>query len=266
MVAQEMLSRVKTDFFAILIPGSFIMGVIVSVVLVFTQYDTELCIMERFNSFFETLKGNWVLSFIVFIMIFLVGNLLHSIRVNKVDRIANFFFNGLIKEPRDKAHFENPFPYRAMLEEIKTGLLKVKLIEDIPLPEDRDTLHDVFIYWKTVIRMDSPGSFHHIQDLEGRVRMFAGMFWAGVVGILGSIGSIVTLSSFIFNEAAWSVWGGYILFMFIISVIISAAFSLSLKHARSEEVKAVFLTYLYLQKKMREEKREKGKEKGSVLG
>lgn len=262
MVAQEMFSRVKSDFFAILIPGSFIMGVIVSGVLVFTQYDTELCIMERFNSFFNTLKDNWVLSFIAFIMIFLVGNLIRSIRVNKVDRIANFFFNGFIKEPRDKAHFENPFPYRAVLEEIKTGLLKVKLIEDIPLPENRDTLHDVFIYWKTVIRMDSPGSFHHIQDLEGRVRMFAGMFWAGVVGIFGSI---VTLLSFIFNEAACSVWKFYIIFMLIISVIISAAFSLNLKHVRNQEVINVFLTYLYLQKKMKEEKREKGKEKGNIL-
>lgn len=262
MVAQEMFSRVKTDFFAILIPGSFIMGVFVSGVLVFTQYDTNIGIMGRFNSLFGTLKDNWVLSFIAFIMIFLVGNLLRSIRVNKVDRIASFFFKRFIKESRDQEYYRNPFPYRPLLEKIKKGLLEVKLIVDIPLPEDRNTLHDVFIYWKTVIRMDSPGSFHHIQDLEGRVRMFAGMFWAGVTGILGSI---VTSLSIISNEAARSVWGVYILLMFITSVIISAALSLSLKHARSQEVINVFLTYLYLQKKMKGEKREKGKERGNIL-
>jgi hypothetical protein len=264
MAVEEMLPKIKSDFFAILIPGSFVIGVIVSGVLVFTQYDTKTGIMDRFNPLFDTMKGNWIFSLIAFVMIFLVGNLLRALRVNNVDKISNFLFKRFIKNPFDKPLFETLFPYRETLKYIKAELLQVKLIEDITLPEDKNAWHDIYNYWKMAICIESPGSFYLIQDLEGRVRMFAGMFWAGAAGILGSV--IIALGFFI-NGAAMSVWGGYILFMFILSAIIAVSFALNLKRVRRQEVISVFLAYLYLQKRAKDEdKKEKGKEKGSVLG
>jgi hypothetical protein len=259
MAVQEVLSKVKSDFFAILIPGSFVMGVIVSGALVFTQTNANIGKMDRFGPFLDTLKSNWVLSFMAFVMIFLVGNLFRSIRVNWVDKITNLLFKRFIKDPWIKSLYEDPFPYRPILERIKTEFLKINLIDDISLPEDKNSLHDIYNYWKMAICIEAPGSFSIIEDLEGRVRIFAGMFWAGIVGIIGSM--IISLG-FIFNEAARSVWGVYILFMSIISVIIAIAFGLSLKRVRSQEVISVLLAFLYLQRRVKDdEKRKKGKDK-----
>ncbi len=262
MAAQEVLSKVKSEFFAILIPGSFVMGVIVSGALAFTQTDANTGKMGRFGTVLDTLKGNWIFAFLAFVMIFLVGNLFRSIRVNRADSIANFLFKRFIKASWLKPLYEEPFPYRTFLEKIKTRLLQVNLIEDITLPadpKDNSSLHDIYNYWKTVICIETPGSFNITKELEDRVRLFAGMFWAGVGGIIGSI--IISLG-FIFNEASRSVWGLYILFMSIISVIIAIAFGLSLKRVRSQEVISVLLAFLYLQRRVKdEEKRKKGKDK-----
>ncbi len=264
MAVEETLSKVKSDVFAILIPGFFITGVIVSAVLVFTQTDAKIGIIKRFGPFFKTLKGNWILTFIAFVIIFLAGNFLRSIKVTIADNVANFLFKRFIKASWTKLFYGNPFPYRDLLEKIKLILLQNKLIEDIPLPVDKHSLYILFQYWKMVICIEKSGSFSYIQEFESRVRMFAGMFWAGSCGIGGSI---LISASFIFNKAACIVWWKYILLMFLVSVIIAVIFSRSLKRVRSEEVISVFIAYLFIQRSKKEEdKKEKVKEKGNLFG
>lgn len=268
MGADDMLSKVKTEILAILIPGTFVTGVILSDVLTYTQDTSTNCVLERFSPFFEVLRSNWILIFLVFVFIFLIGNLIRTIRVNRVDKMGDILFKRFIKDSWTKDLYHESFPYPKMLEKIKEELVQARLVEDFPLPKDKRGLHDLYNYWKTMICIDAPASFAFTQDLESRVRMFAGMFWAGVAGIVGSFLAII---SFSFNQAAYTVWGVYILVMLGLSVTLMLAFGLNLKRVRGQEVSSVFLAFLYIQKKNKdtenkEKAQEKTKEKGNLLG
>ncbi len=259
MPTSTALSRVKSDFFEILIPGFFVLVIILSVGLAFTQTKPGVSFTEITTPIIDLLKDNWVLSLITFIMVYLIGNLIRSIRVSVADRINKKIYYKITKNPIDKLVYESSFPYPLYLEHLKKQLMESELISDFPLPK-KENLYPAYNFWKMAICSESPDAFNYIQEFESRVRLFSGMFWAGVFGIVGSTALFILC---LLNKAAWPVWGMYTLILFIVSVLSVIAFGRNIQRVRSQEVYSVFMEFHFLLKKKEEEKRKSKEDKTS---
>ena len=246
MPATTVLSRVKTDFFAILVPGFFIFAVIVSFFLAFTHKDPKISILERIKPFFDNLKEYWPLAIFLIVIGYLLGNLIRAIRVTTADKFSKTIFSRLAITEEKKLFYKGSFPYPIILNEIRKHLNDSDLIADITLPEEEKPLYSAWNFWKITIGLEFPDMFNYIQNLESRVRLFAGMFWAGLVGI------IVSLSIFggcIFNNVIKVVWLKYNLYLFFASAALFTMFGMNLRRVRREEARSVFMGYLALQNK-----------------
>lgn len=186
MPTTTVLSRVKTDFFAILVPGFFIFGVILSIFLAFTHKDPKTSILKRIEPFFRTLKEYWLLVIILIIIGYLLGNLIRAIRVTTADKFSKTIFSRLVISEEKRLIYKGSFPYPLILDKIRQDLIDSKLIAKIALPK-KNCLYNAWNFWKITIGLQFPDMFNYIQNLESRVRLFAGMFWAGLVGIIGSL-------------------------------------------------------------------------------
>jgi hypothetical protein len=248
MPTTTLLSKVKTDFFAILVPGFFIFGVIVSFFLAFTHKDTNISILERIKPFFKILKDYWPLVIVLIVIGYLLGNLIRAIRVTTADKFSKIIFSRLAISEEKKLFYKNSFPYPDILNKIRQDLIDSKLIASITLPNG-NCLYSAWNFWKITIGLEFPDMFNYIQNLESRVRLFAGMFWAGLLGI---IGSLVIFGGCIFNNVIKVVWLDYNIYLFFTSAVLFFMFGMNLRRVRREEARSVFMGYLALQKKMKE--------------
>jgi len=249
MPTTTVLSRVKTDFFAILVPGFFIFGVIVSFFLAFTHKNPKISILERIKPLFITLKEYWPLVIILIVIGYLLGNLIRAIRVTTADKFSKTIFSPLAITEEKKLIYKSAFPYPNILDDIREHLFDSKLIANITLPKEAKPLYSAWNFWKITIGLESPDMFNYIQNLESRVRLFAGMLWAGLLGI------IVSLSIFagcIFNNVISVVWLEYNIYLFLTSAALFTMFGMNLRRVRREEARSVFMGYLALQKKKKE--------------
>lgn len=245
MFSSTELSRVKTNFLAILVPGTFVFGVMLSVYLAFTQKDPNITLSKHIKFFLKVLQAYWLLAIIFIIIGYLVGILIRSIRVNYADELSKKIFSKFDTRKSGKNLYESEFPYPVMLEKIKKGLVDFKLIRDIKLP--KNDLHDVYLFWKIMICSELPEVFDYIYTMESTVRLFAGMFWAGLLGIIGSL-SIFVGCIFSFDIIG-VVWWKFNIYMLVISVTISIMFGGNIRRVRRQEVQAVFNAYLVLKEK-----------------
>lgn len=242
MLTRTVLSRVKTDFFAILVPGFFIFGVIVSFFLAITHKDINISILDRIEPFFKLLKENWPLVIVLIVIGYLLGNLIRAIRVIYADKFCKTIFS----------RYKCSFPYHYILDKIREHLIDSNLIDDITLPKEDKPLYNAWNFWKITIGLEFPDMFSHIQNLESRVRLFAGMFWAGLLGIIGSL-SIFGVC--IFNNVIKVVWWEYNFYLSIASAALFTMFGMNLRRVRREEARAVFMGYLALQNKKKEKEK-----------
>lgn len=82
--------------------------------------------------------------------------------------------------------FQSRFPYWNALRVNYRKLKEYKTcVPKVTLPSN-DAPHGmaVFDYWKMVLCTEAPEAFAYTQSLEARVRMFAGMIWAGLLGLV----------------------------------------------------------------------------------
>jgi hypothetical protein len=258
MPATTIMSRVKNDFFAILAPGSFILVIIASVSLAFTRIGSSGGIIDRITPFFDVIKGYWPSLFVLFILAYLVGILVRAVRVNLADTISKKLFVKWNKRTWLQLGYKSPFPYPVVLEEIKEQLTESKLVTDFPVPGEKN-LHNAYNFWKMAICYESREVFNYIQAQESIVRLFAGMFWAGLIGV---IGSIVTLVGCLLNKEIRGVWLEYAIVMLAVSVVILVMFGMNIRRVRAQEVTFVFMAYLVIHhKKEQEEEKNKPKKK-----
>lgn len=248
MATTTILSRVKTDFFAILVPGSFVFCVVVSVYMAFRYPDVT--IKSMLDSSLKYLKEYWPLVIIFIIVGYLLGNVIRSIKVNTADRTAKKLFSRLVASEWDQLLFSSGFPYPKMLEKILEQLERSNLVDKTGLP-DSESLHNAYNYWKISICSTMPDVFIYIENLESRARLFVGMFWAGFTGLLGSIPISIAIALGYVEKSHWIEFN---IIMVLASGLIFYMFGSRIRRVRSQEVGTVFMAYLFLQQKKREEK------------
>jgi len=111
-----------------------------------------------------------------------------------------------------------------------------------PTDEELEHLHIPFNFFKVTLCAESANTFIYTQTLEARVRLFAGMFWAGIGNLF-----LFSLSIFIIilcNESLdYLVW---IIIFSILTILITLIIAFRFPWIRGQEVEYVFLSYLAL--------------------
>ncbi len=109
----------------------------------------------------------------------------------------------------------------------------------------RDAMEGVHIatfdYWKTVLNQRCPSAFALAQVLEGRVRMFVGMFWASCLSFTLQAAAAISI---LFTAEARAIWLPCTFGLLLASALFALFFGWRLRFVRAEEAHKVFLGYL----------------------
>ena len=138
--------------------------------------------------------------------------------------------------------FKSEFPYPEAMRDFLTNLTERSTPTELALKKLPD-LSQVgsqrqFNHWKNVLCMHSPDAFNHYQTFEARTRFFAGMLWAGFVGLLG--GSTLAVQG--------GLPAGFQLAL--LSLLLIGAYGIQFRRVRIQEVVVLFSLYVsYLQTK-----------------
>ena len=117
--------------------------------------------------------------------------------------------------------------------------------------ETEETWHSAYNFWKAELCRESATAFEYTQELEGRVRLFATMIWASLLGLFaGVIGLLLTFTSPVGNS-----WIIVMFIMVTLSAFICFIFGSHLRRVRGQEVASVFLAYVSLTLKRSQEKK-----------
>jgi hypothetical protein len=133
-------------------------------------------------------------------------------------------------------------------QEIKTknDLKKYSTTKLKPTPintKEKNRLHSCYNYWKTVLCQEKPDSFALCKEYEARVRLFAGMYWAGFFGKWFSIAGIVCGIAHLFLHQ-WYYSLVTLGIGAIASYAIQASFGRSLRRVRIQEVTTTYAAYV----------------------
>ena len=99
-----------------------------------------------------------------------------------------------------------------------------------------------FDYFKLYVCANSPHTFDYLRSFEARVNLFAGVFWAGVIGIVS--GSVVVIGTH--SDEIPSVWLRPGISLIAVSLFFAGMFGQRLVRVRRLEVIYHFLAYLNL--------------------
>jgi len=94
---------------------------------------------------------------------------------------------------------------------------------------------DTFNYWKDVLSFRAPEAFAFYQTFEMRSRFFAGMFWAGALGVLGAIYAVIEY------RGGAMLWIGQLL---ALSAAMVVAFGLQLRRVRQQEARVLLTLFV----------------------
>lgn len=263
MPADTALSRVtKSDFFAILGSGTYVMasyGLIAAAVL---NHGQNLNARATVVWLSVTIENHWPVAVASFFFAFLVGNMLRALPVNLVDNWSGRWFGWLGTRKKrgktneyHKALWEDSFPYGKMLE-LELKALKLNMADlDFSIPPE-DTRHSHYNFWKAEICRESTAAFEFTQELEGRVRLFATMCWAALLGLVAGIVGILL-------RACGALDAGWLHTMFVLSALsalICFVFGSQVRRVRGQEVASVFCAYMSLILQRSRDRKTKEKE------
>ncbi|MBI3418380.1 MAG: hypothetical protein HY043_24080 [Verrucomicrobia bacterium] len=120
--------------------------------------------------------------------------------------------------------------------------------------QDESRLHDIFNFWKMVLCQEAESAFLFTQELEARVRLFAGMFWAGAVGLaITLVGSFLVAMNFFGIHLIKPDWCKPLALLTGLSLILCALFGSQLRRVRKHEVRQLFTAYLALYRRDRQQ-------------
>ncbi len=227
MPAESMINKFnKVDFFSVFPSGFYSLTVII---LTFSPPSQNQGFLERLSLVVNQVKSEpaWLL-FILFGS-FLLGSIFRALRVSWAEWVTPPFTSG--------------FPYPALLQKALKNLkdnASASGIEKSQLPDlNKEMNSDIYNFWKDTLCLRNPTSFEYYQSFEAQARFSAGMVWAGLTGILGSV--IIIIRSFSLNN--WFFWQ-----MLGISFAIYLAFAFHLRRVRKQETRVLLFLYIaYLQ-------------------
>lgn len=276
----EILSKIKTNFFSILLPGFYILLCfsILVMIIVINIYANE----NIFKNIIDFLKDkdinnpsgifksilDWIIPFIVLIILtiaYLIGNILRGASVDMVDKCKKKDINDVMdiktmlwSEIRKATNFPYPAILKKEIEYLyltnKTKLKPIRTMIEEALKrvntqnvkkEGYRQLMTWFKIFKLTLCNESPNIFAFTQTYEERVRLFAGMIWAGRISLVFNLPSLILsiILSFFFNFN--------ILFPIISGLLSVVSFGLwiflrkNIRHIRVSEVDYTFLGYIY---------------------
>lgn len=231
------LSRVrKSEFFAILAPGFYAISALFLVTLAWHYAADNVPWWRHTADFLSKYFDRWPVPAAGAFFAYLIGCVLRAIPVSIADNLCGKVFKIIAREGYETDLYSGEFPYCTMLE----GQLKVLQVNGvetgIEVPSCERSAHTMFNYWKATLCQFAQESFVLTQELEGQVRLFAGMFWSGVVGFSAIVAGVVFVPGLV--SSTWftplSVYG-------LLSLTVGVVFGWRLRRVRGDEVRGVFL-------------------------
>jgi hypothetical protein len=140
-----------------------------------------------------------------------------------------------------EALLDDRFPYQSMQRWL-ADKLQLKFFASVKTED----AHGTYNLWKMELCQLASAAFAYTQELEARVRLIAGMFWAGGGGALAAAAGMLVL----WARHSSSGWMGPLFFQLCVSIIIGVVFCLRIRNARGDEVSFVFLSRQVLEKTM----------------
>jgi len=270
MPAATTLSRIgKHEYFAILGSGTYVVGSWGLLFASYWSYHHNLTAWQCFRQLSGIIQGHWPVAVAILYLAFLVGSVLRAIRVNPMDNFCDKWRkllldklftqkNELAEEKKqevkkesaeqkksDKNHDQDSFPYHRKLKKV-LAVLKARLGGEMvgldSMVDSGDSTHALFHFWKAELCREVLPAFEYAQELEGRVRLFATMVWAGALGILAGIIGVAFWASCLHGFA----WGFIIFSLLVGSAFVFLVFGSQLRHIRDQEATTVFIAYVAL--------------------
>jgi hypothetical protein len=240
MAADTALSRVrKTEFFAILAPGIYVVSAASLLVLAVFGPKDNLSPWERIYQILSDLSKDWFVAGAGLFFAYLIGSVLRAIPVRVADEFCGRLFKITAKGPFEDQIYSSKFPYSNMLGKQLEALHNNGVAKSFKPPLKDGSTHTMFNYWKAILCHHSPDSFAYGQELEGQVRLFAGMFWAGVIGFL-----ISAIGLFLCRRSISTDWFTPLILSGSLSLVIGGVFGWRLRRVRADEVVRVFLAFI----------------------
>lgn len=221
----------KVDFFAVL-PAGFYIFLVIYLVFLNDGNSEPTNIWEQIKSLAKDMKENPILVLFILFASYLLGSIIRTIPVDWADSIV--------------PPYKSKFPYLDKLEETYSFLEKnaeMVLINPKIMPQfhkDKEKMRLFLNYCKCPLCMYAPQSFVYYETFEARSRLFVGIFWAGILGVIGFLIMLIRVWNFTFIPA-WH--------LFFMSTALVIPFGLSIKRVRRQEVNTLWSSYIaYLQK------------------
>lgn len=225
------------EFFAAMPPGVFVFLVAYVCLSPSLSADGLASLSERLLPLSRVLQENPPMVVGAVFGSYLFGSIIRSLPVRWADSVASF--------RRDD------FPYPAMLARA-VAIMKTEYaacgIDPRLLPEWTHLSAGTFNYWKDVLCLRAPAAFSFYQSYEARSRFFAGMFWAGMAGVVGGLYLVVSAR---FEQTPYTP----ALQLLIASVVLVVAFGFQLRRVREQEARVLVTLFAAL---LQDERGSKG--------
>lgn len=250
---EAVVSRIGSDLFALMVPGSYVLASIgvtcITIVSAVTQQD-PLAAVSLIN---YVVAHQWPAAVALAALAYLIGQVIHAFPVNRADKICSLLLRSFMKNKWSVELYKGRFPYFNLLELIFEHLKTTHPeVPNFEVPNSETPLHTVFNFWKLAVCQEEPGLFALAQYKESRVRLYAGMFWSGLISITLAIVAFLAipifteLRIFILLRTGWTwILGGQL----FASLVLTIMFGYHLRRVRGQEVETVFLSFLHVLEK-----------------
>jgi hypothetical protein len=172
-----MLERVgRLEFFAALLPGFFLVCAI-TIAFAPVQMVPTTTLWTRLEGAATHIGGAPPLVVLLAFGAYLIGSLVRIVPLKAVERVI----------PPGKVLFPHVVEVRRFINTLKEEATAACHEVSLGPTIGNSLSQHVFNHWKNAVCLRSADGFRYYQSFESRSRMFAGMFWAGLVGILCAI-------------------------------------------------------------------------------
>lgn len=258
MLDSSSLARMgRVDILGSLLPGSYIICNLTVAILAMIEKSADGSPLDRIGTALSKIES-WPAAVLVVLSSYILGTIPRGFPAGVTDRLFERWWKWSAKRMGagwKREICDNKFPYAPALylhlksimkmdsrTDEETELVVADRLRFLKLPQKMQGVGTpTFDYWKTVLNQRSPNAFALAQVLEGRVRMFVGMFWASCASIAIHV---TTMTVLVFSEQGRAVWLPCIAGLLFLSVAFAVFFGWRLRFVRSEEAQRVLLSYV----------------------
>ena len=193
-------------------------------------------------------RTDWSAGVAIFVLAYLLGSVARALSVSWADRICRSLFGWMSRSEKERLRLTETFPYPTSVSETLSAIQKNDRCLDVR-PPTAGTEHTMYNLWKVELADGAPAAFAIHQELEARVRLFAGMFLAGLGGVAATLVGMLGCAAF-----GKPVLQPVLLVQLAITVAFGGVFGWRLRYVRWQEAKHLWIAHALLLEK---EKREK---------